>query len=209
MLGRGGMIAVRTGMGIVAVSTVLACAPDAPPPQRVDRSVQRCDAANVSTTIDSAGIGPVLLGTRVSALASRCTVTDTPLAMEGAEERAQLVRVGNRSLVALSSGSADTSVRRVITTDPGFRTAGGVGVGSSVESLRLAHGSLCTARGEGAFVVMASNLPGVSFAIDWNPPATLDPSPFPGGDPGNALDAQRITRVWVHGVIGGCRVRVS
>ena len=84
-----------------------------------------------------------------------------------------------------------------------------VGVGSSVESLRLAHGDLCAARGEGLFVVMASNLPGVSFAIDWNPPATLDPSPFPGGDPGNALDAQRITRVWVHGVIGGCRVRVS
>ena len=209
MLGNGGMTAVRFGVGVAAASAVLACNPDAPPPQRVDRSVQRCDAANASTTIDSAGIGPALLGSRVSALASRCTVTDTTLAMEGTQERANIVRVGNRSVVLLSSGSADTSIRRVITTDPGFRTASGVGVGSSVESLRLAHGSLCTARGEGGFVVMASDLPGVSFAIDWNPPATLDPSPFPGGDPGNALDAQRITRVWVHGVIGGCRVRVS
>ena len=203
------MIAIRVAVVVGAVASVVACSPDAPPPPRVDRSAQRCDAATASTTIDSAGIGPVLLGSRVSALASRCTVTDTALAMEGTQEPAHIVRVGNHSLVLLSSGSSDTSVRRVITTDPGFRTAGGVGVGSSVESLRLAHGSLCTARGEGGFVVMASNLPGVSFAIDWNPPATLDPSPFPGGDPGNALDAQRITRVWVHGVIGGCRARVT
>ena len=203
------MKAIRSGSVVAAVTAVLACNPDAPPPQRVDRSVQRCDAANVTTTIDSAGIGPVLLGGRVSSLASRCTVTDTALSMEGTQERGHVVRVGGRSLTVLSTGTADTSVRRVITTDPGFRTAGGIGVGSSVESLRLAHGNLCTARGEGGFVVMASNLPGVSFAIDWNPPATLDPSPFPGGDPGNALDAQRITRVWVHGVIGGCRTRVS
>jgi hypothetical protein len=203
------MIAIRVCVVVPAIAALLACHPDAPPPQRADRSVQRCDAGNVSTTIDSAGIGPVLLGGRVSSLATRCTVTDTALAMEGTQEAAHLVRVGSRSLVLLSSGSPDTSVRRVITTDPGFRTAGGVGVGSSVESLRLAHGSLCTARGEGGFVVMASDLPGVSFAIDWNPPATLDPSPFPGGDPGNALDAQRITRVWVHGVIGGCRSRVT
>ena len=203
------MIAIRIGVVIVAAAAALACSPDAPPPQRVDRSVQRCDAANASTTIDSAGIGPALLGSPVAALASRCTVTDTTLAMEGTQERANIVRVRNGSLVLLSSGTADASIRRVITMDPAFRTAGGVGVGSSVESLRLAHGSLCSARGEGGFVVMASNLPGVSFAIDWNPPATLDPSPFPGGDPGNALDAQRITRVWVHGVIGGCRVRVT
>lgn len=209
MLGSGGMTAIRAGVVVAAVAAGVACSPDAPPPQRVDRSVQRCDASNVSTTIDSAGIGPVVLGGRVSTLASRCSVKDTTLAMEGTQEPAHIVRVGERSLLALAAGTADPSVVRVITTDPGFHTAGGVGVGSSVESLRLAHGDLCAARGEGLFVVMASNLPGVSFAIDWNPPATLDPSPFPGGDPGNALDAQRITRVWVHGVIGGCRVRVS
>jgi hypothetical protein len=203
------MIAIRIGVVIVAAAAALACSPDAPPPQRVDRSVQRCDAANASTTIDSAGIGPALLGSPVAALASRCTVTDTTLAMEGTQERANIVRVRNGSLVLLSSGTADASIRRVITMDPAFRTAGGVGVGSSVESLRLAHGSLCTARGEGGFVVMASNLPGVSFAIDWNPPAKHDTSPFTGGDPGNALEAQRLTRVWVHGVIGGCRVRVT
>jgi hypothetical protein len=209
MLGDGWVIAMRVrGVGIAA-TVALACSSDAPPPVRVDRSTQRCDAANVSTTIDSAGIGPVLRGARVSQLATRCTVSDTAIAMEGTPERAHIVRVGSRSLVALSSGTSDTSIVRVITTDPGFHTAGGVGVGSSVQSLRLAHGGLCAARGEGLFVVMAANLPGVSFAIDWNPPATLEASPFPGGDPGTALDAQRITRVWVHGVLGACRVSVS
>jgi len=53
----------------------------------------------------------------------------------------------------------------------------------------------------------------VSFAIDWNPPPSRDPSvadtPFPGGDPGTALDATRIVRLWVHGVSGACRVGVG
>jgi hypothetical protein len=178
------------------------------------RATQRCDAATVSAVIDSAGIGPVLRGARVADLAARCTVTDTAMVIsEGMAERAHVLSVGGRRLIALTTGTPDTSIIRVITTDAGFRTAGGVGVGSSVQALRLAHGSLCTAQGEGSFVVMAADLPGVSFAIDWSPPPPRDPSasetPFPGGDPGTALDATRITKVWVHGVSGACRVGVA
>lgn len=177
------------------------------------RAAERCDATNVSVVIDSAGIGPVLLGTPVAALASRCTVTDTAVALEGMQERAHVITVANRTLVVLSTGTPDTSIIRVITSDRAFRTSGGVGVGSSVEALRLAHGPLCAARGEGNFVVTASEVPGVSFAIDWNPRPSREPSaaetPFPGGDPGTSLDASRITRIWVHGVAGGCRVGVG
>ena len=130
-----------------------------------------------------------------------------------AQERAHIVTLRGRPLIVLSTGTQDTSIIRVVTVDPTFKTAGGVGVGSSVQALRLAHGRICAARGEGNFVVMAADLPGVSFAIDWNPPPSRDPSamdtPFPGGDPGTALDATRITRLWVHGVAGGCRVSVS
>ena len=175
------------------------------------RAAQRCDASDVSTVIDSAGIGPVLLRARVGSLATRCTVIDTTLmSSEGAQERAHVVSVANGTLLVLSTSTPDTSIIRVITTDRRFRTTGGVGVGSSVESLRLAHGSLCAAQGEGNFVVTAANVPGVSFAIDWNPPPSREPAaaetPFPGGDPGTALDASRIIRIWVHGVVGGCRV---
>jgi len=164
--------------------------------------------------IDSAGIGPVLRGTRIGAVASRCTATDTALtSSEGIAERAHAISVGGPRLVVLTTGTRDTSIIRVITTDRGFRTAGGVGVGSSVQALRLAHGSICAARAEGEFVVMAANLPGVSFAVDWNPPPSREPAvaetPFPGGDPGTALDDARITKAWVHGVSGACRVGVG
>jgi len=160
------------------------------------------------------GIGPVIRGARVAELTSRCPVTDTTIVLgEGSPERAHAVVFRNHTLVVLTTGTPDTSIIRVITSDPAFKTSGGVGVGSSVQALRLAHGRICAARGENDFVVMASDLPGVSFAIDWSPPPSRDPSatdtPFPGGDPGTALDAARITRLWVHGVAGGCRVSVS
>lgn len=177
------------------------------------RAAQRCDTPGVSLVIDSAGIGPVLLGARLADVASRCLVRDSTLELEGMPERAHSVAIGEHNVLVLSTGTPDTSIIRVSTIDPAFRTPGGVGVGSSVESLRTAHGAICAARGEGVFVVMAARLPGVSFAIDWNPPPSRDPSvaetPFPGGDPGTALDATRITRAWVHGVTGGCRVGVG
>ena len=229
MLGDGRVIALRrlsALLGVVALVT--ACGSDAPGRGDTNaasssaasaaanaslaaRASQRCDARNVSTVIDSAGIGPVLLRARVGSIAARCTVTDTIVTLtEGAAERAHIVTIASGTLMALSTSTPDTSIIRVITTDPKFRTSGGVGVGSSVESLRLAHGSLCAAQGEGNFVVTAASVPGVSFAIDWNPPPSREPAaaetPFPGGDPGTALDASRIVRIWVHGVVGGCRV---
>jgi hypothetical protein len=178
------------------------------------RATQRCNAADVALVIDSLGIGPVLRGVRIAELRNRCTVTDTAITLaEGMVERAHLIDVSGHTLIALSTGTPDTSIIRVITSDPIFKTSGAIAVGSSAQALRLAHGSLCAAQGEGSFIIMASDLPGVSFAIDWSPPPSRDPSaatsPFPGGDPGAALDATRITRAWVHGVTGGCRVGVG
>jgi hypothetical protein len=178
-----------------------------------ERADERCDSPNASLVVDSLGIGPVLRGARIGALARRCTVADTTLSLEGTAERAHTAAVRGHAVVVLSTGTPDTSIIRVMTSDPAFKTSGGVGVGSSVEALRLAHGRICAARGESDFVVMAADLPGVSFAIDWSPPPSREPAatatPFPGGDPGTALDAARITRLWVHGVSGGCRVSVS
>jgi hypothetical protein len=178
------------------------------------RADQRCDQAGVSVVIDSAGMGPVLRGMRIGSLSSRCAIADTTITLrEGTVERAHAISVGGKRLTVLTTGTADTSIIRVMTADRGFRTSEGVGVGSSVQALRLAYGTICAARGEGQFVVMASNLPGVSFAIDWNPPPSREPSaaetPFPGGDPGTALDDARITRAWVHGISGACRVGVG
>lgn len=232
MLGHSRLTQMRVRMTVVAVALV-ACSGDEPgdrvhtiPPgvqtgpglvgatDLTVRAAQRCDDGGVSTVIDSAGIGPVLRGMRIRDLATRCTVVDTALTLrEGGSERAHALSVGGRRLVVLTTGTPDTSIIRVITADRGFRTTDGVGVGSSVQALRLAYGTICAARGEGQFIVMASNLSGVSFAIDWNPPASREPAvaetPFPGGDPGTALDDARITMAWVHGVTGACRVGVG
>jgi hypothetical protein len=143
-------------------------------------------------------------------------VTDTTITSnEGTPERAHSVTLRGRTIVVLTTGTPDTSIIRVQTSEPTFKTSGGVGVGSSVEALRTAHGRICGARGEGDYVLTAADLPGVSFAIDWKPPITRDresaglDNPFPGGDPGNALDPARITRLWVHGDAGGCRTSLS
>ena len=228
MLGDGRMTASCRIAFCLLSFVVAGCQPDAPGKRasnaggamagsaaaRAARNAERCDGANVSVVVDSLGIGPVLRGTRIGELASRCSVTDTALApTEGTPERAHVVTVRGHPVVVLSTGTPDTSIIRVMTVDPAFKTTGGVGVGSSVQALRLAHGRICAARGEGGFVVMAAELPGVSFAIDWNPLPSRDPSvadtPFPGGDPGTALDATRIVRLWVHGVSGACRVGVG
>lgn len=225
MLGHGRVNATQSA-AVAAIALVLSgCRGDAPAQRGsgaagagaasgvAERADERCDAPDASLVVDSLGIGPVLLGGRVAALARRCTVADTTLSLEGTQERAHTAAVRGHSVVVLSTGTPDTSIIRVMTSDPAFKTAGGVGVGSSVQALRLAHGRICAARGESAFVVMAADLPGVSFAIDWNPPPSRDPAaadtPFPGGDPGTALDAARMTGLWVHGVSGGCRVSVS
>ena len=211
----------RLGLGAFTAVMLAACQGDKPgqgapsaSASEAARRTQPCSAAGISTVIDSVGIGPVLRGERIASLVARCPVTDTALTLnEGMPERAHVVSVGDRPLVVLTTGTPDTSIIRVIALDPVFKTAGGVGVGSSVQSLRLAHGSLCAAQGEGTFIVMSAGLPGVSFAIDWAPPPSRDPvvaeTPFPGGNPGAALDAARITRVWVHGVSGACRVGVA
>jgi hypothetical protein len=212
-------------IAVAVAIAIAACAPDKPGREggaaasaataaRASRLAMRCDAADASLVIDSIGIGPVIRGARIGELASRCAVADTAIVVsEGAPERAHVASVRGHRVAMLSTGTPDTSVIRVITADRAFRTSGGIGVGSSVESLRAAHGRICAARGENEFVVTASDLPGVSFAIDWNPPPSRDPSasdtPFPGGDPGAALDAARITKLWVHGVSGACRVGVG
>ena len=228
MLGDG-RVTIRRRIAVCLLAVVAAaCQPDAPGKRdandaagtaasaaaRTARNAERCDVATTSVVVDSLGIGPVLRGTRIAQLASRCPVTDTVLPpAEGTPERGHIVTVRGHPIVVLSTGTPDTSIIRVMTVDPAFKTTGGVGVGSSVQALRLAHGRICAARGEGGFVVMAAELPGVSFAIDWSPPPSRDPSaadtPFPGGDPGTALDATRIVRLWVHGVAGACRVGVG
>ena len=68
----------RLGLGALTAVTLAACQGDKPgqaaagaQASATARKTQRCGAAGVSTVIDSAGIGPVLRGERIAALAMR------------------------------------------------------------------------------------------------------------------------------------------
>ena len=72
-----------------------------------ERTTERCDAANASLVVDSLGIGPVLRGARIAALARRCTVSDTTLtSAEGTPERAHVVTLRGHTVVVLIDGHA-------------------------------------------------------------------------------------------------------
>jgi len=180
-----GRVTIRRRIAVCLLAVVAAaCQPDAPGKRdandaagtaasaaaRTARNAERCDVATTSVVVDSLGIGPVLRGTRIAQLASRCPVTDTVLPpAEGTPERGHIVTVRGHPIVVLSTGTPDTSIIRVMTVDPAFKTTGGVGVGSSVQALRLAHGRICAARGEGGFVDFGAG----DFEVDLHqPPCT-------------------------------------
>ena len=156
-------------------------------------------ACSVAPHVTGEGIGPLRVGMRLRDLPRGCAMRDTALALaEGMRETAHAVAMGPAAAVAITSGSTDSTVSRVIVADSAFRTAAGVGVGSTMADLRRHYGRLCAALGEGTVSVRADTLPGVSFAVsaDFGAMAAAqsrlrDASPVP--------DSARVTAIWLVG----------
>ena len=180
---------------LLAAVTMTGCANDRAKPEsdtasspETQHQTNRC--APDGTAITTGGVGAVQIGARMHDVRLACSVSDTSITLgEGMWERAHTVAVGGGQVVALTTGTVDTSVTRVIIGDARFTTDKGIGIGKTIGALRAAHGALCAMSGEGNDVWVAASLPGISFAAD----TVKTPA-----------DSSVISRIWVVGNPARC-----
>ena len=175
---------------------------------RPARTAAQQECATAPSPITTQGIGPVRIGARISAVANTCETRDSAITLgEGETERAHSVDVGGGHVIALSAGSADTSITRIIVRDSVFATAKGIHIGSTVGALRAAHGRVCAAVGEGNVVAFASDVPGVSFETNVSPAELRGGSAAVERDASVIPDAATIAGIWITGQPAPCLQR--
>ena len=174
------------------------------PPRTAEQ--ERC--ATAPTPITAQGIGAVRMGARISAVSVACETRDSAITLaEAIPERAHSIDVGGGHVVALSTGSADTSVTRIIVGDTVYATSKGIHVGSTIGALRAAHGPLCAAVGEGNVVAFAADIPGVSFETNVSPAELRGGATVVERDASVIPDAATIHGIWITGQPAPCLKR--
>lgn len=175
---------------------------------RPARTAQQQACATTPTPITTEGIGPVRIGAKISAVSTACETRDSAITFgEGMPERAHSIDVGGGHVIALSTGSADTSITRVIVRDSVFTTAKGIHIGSTVGALRAAHGKVCAAVGEGNVVAFAPGAPGVSFEVNVSPAELRGGPAAVERDASVIPDAAPIAAIWITGQPAPCLQR--
>lgn len=169
------------------------------------RTAAQEQCATTPTPITTQGIGPVRIGAKISAVSTACETRDSAITLsEGMTERAHSIDVGGGHVIALSTGSADTSITRIVVRDSVIATAKGIHIGSTVGALRAAHGKICAAVGEGDVVAFAPDIPGVSFETAVSPAELRGGSAAVERDPSVIPDAATISGIWITGQPAPC-----
>jgi hypothetical protein len=172
------------------------------------RTAEQQACATAPTPITTQGIGPVRIGAKISAVSTACETRDSAITLgEGMTERAHSIDVGGGHVIALSTGSADTSIARIIVRDSVIATAKGIHIGSTVGALRAAHGRICAAVGEGNVVAFAADVPGVSFETSVSPSELRGGSAAIEREPSVIPDAATISGIRITGQPAPCLIR--
>ena len=145
--------------------------------------------------LTAGGVGPIRLGARPGEIASRCTVRDTAITLEGTRENARSIRLDGSTVVVLIG--PDSTISRIIVRDGALRTERSIGVGSTVGDVRQAYGRICAGTGEGLVAVSAAGLSGISFGTSASP-ARLPRGRSVERDPSVIPDSTRITSLWIY-----------
>ena len=133
---------------------------------------QICPRRPGSTLITTKGIGQAQIGMPLADLNKLCAVRDSALREdEGQPANGRAISVGEGSApILIFVDEAKRTIRQAMSSDPFFRTTGGVGVGSTVGELRQSHGRLCGDLGPTGIDVWAASLPGVVLGTTAYPP---------------------------------------
>ena len=135
-------------------------------------------------TIGEGGVGGVRVSRTIASAARTCTAHDTTFTLEGMTETGTVIRYAGHAVLAVTTGSRAGQISRLIVTDPAFRTAASLGVGSTVGELRRAYGVVCPFAGESGAGVRVRGLAGVSFGL-----RSTGPTP---------PDTAHVSEVWIY-----------
>lgn len=163
------------------------------------RGARDAPAARASTRVPSDsvirddGVGGVRLGMTAEDLRREMPgARDTTVMLpDDGRERAVLVPVGGRSILAVTSARG---VEQIMVRDTGFSTERGFGVGSPLGELRSVYGEECAESfGSGRVAVRFADAPGVVFVV-----TATAPSDTSRLDEDSSLpDSARVTELWV------------
>jgi hypothetical protein len=142
-------------------------------------ALQSAPAPPEGMVVERGRVGPISIGATAESVydkfGSRARLVD--LTLEGMLSPALEVKLFGSQLVGSIIAEIGPANNRLVVTrihvvDPGLRTKGGVGVGSTYEELRSRYSVDWVGSGEGTFVARVETL-GMSFQLDTSGPKPL------------------------------------